>query len=639
LPGLFGFLTLACVQHYGPNMGAWQIGRPDEFGDDSGGLDPPKVRDAFREAIASVRRSDRPVSLWAAASPPMLADVLSEGPVLAGADGVSLSLDADARAPSLRSGAYRRSLDWGKQIARRLGVARIEVGATGDDPDAATPQQVAWKLVTRHVLALAEGAERVFVSPGRGIPTPRPAAVAYAWMTHLLDAATYRTNLWPDVPLLEGHLFSGPDQQVAVIWSWVGQNPDVPDRGALVFENGHGLEALDVVGRPVGIWKGPRLVVPLGEAPVYVVSRTLTAAQMQDRFRHARVVGLDPATLWLHSLTWGQAPGRVRVTVWIQSHRPYRAGGMVGLVLPEGWRARQSKYSFALDPGEARPFTFECDVSQEAGPPPYRIEAVALMDDAWVRRTQDLQFAQAAERTITVGDGLADWEGIEPVRLSAKPARQRAAESGETHADVWTAWDKKFFYFAAAVYRSRATFHPGRHAFDGDAIQLAWGLGNRADDDFGRRGRGQALPAGVFRDTDHLLALAFGPDGAQVIRLRGPHVAFRTHLPGNMDPWYGPVEGAEAAIGRDEEHGVTIYESAIPWKALAPLAAQRGREFRFAFRIGDWPAPPLEWAWTAGMPDYLANPASFLPTSEATLPCQTRWALGGPKPPGAAEAE
>jgi len=143
----------------------------------------------------------------------------------------------------------------------------------------------------------------------------------------------------------------------------------------------------------------------------------------------------------------------------------------------------------------------------------------------------------------------------------------------------------------------------------------------------------------VFRDTDHLLALAFGPDGAQVIRLRGPHVAFRTHLPGNMDPWYGPVEGAEAAIGRDEEHGVTIYESAIPWTALAPLAAQRGREFRFAFRIGDWPAPPLEWAWTAGMPDYLANPASFLPTSEATLPCQTRWALGGPKPQGAAEAE
>jgi hypothetical protein len=246
------------------------------------------------------------------------------------------------------------------------------------------------------------------------------------------------------------------------------------------------------------------------------------------------------------------------------------------------------------------------------------------MDDTWVRRTQYVQWAQTPERTITVGDGLLNWDGIRPVRVQS--------ESSGTFADVWTAWDRQNFYFAAAVHRQRAGYRGGANAFDGDAIQLGWGTGTRADDDFGHRGVGKALPAGAFRDTDYLVALAFGREGAQVIRLRRPGVALRAHLAQNMDPWYGPVEGARVVIGRDEEAGVTIYEAAIPMKELAPLAGQRDRLYRFAFRIGDGLNPPLDWAREAGVPDYLANPASFLPVSEASLPCQTYWMMVGPRP-------
>jgi len=620
VPGLFGFVSAACVQHYASQVGEWQLGRPSDLG----ALSAEVYRGRIREAIDAVRRSGAAASLWVSATPKQLVDVLTEGPALAGADGVSLVLDAGARAPNLRSGAYRRSLDYARQMAKRMGVGRVAVGATGDDPDAATPQQQAWKLVTRHMIALAEGAERVFVSSGKGAATPMASAAAYAWMTHLLAAGKYEGNLWRDVPLLEAHLFSTPEREVAVVWSWIGPNPAEPEQGTLVFEKGTRLEAWDVVGRPIGIWKGSRFVVPLGEAPVYITSKYPQTGFLRDRLRRADVVGLEPATAWIESVARGSLPGRVRVWVWVQSQRPYRADGMVGLLVPAGWRSRQVKYGFGLDPGEAKEFTFECDVSEEAGPGPYPLEVVATMDDTWVRRTQVVQWAQTPERTITVGDGLLNWDGLRPVRVES--------ESSGTFADVWTAWDRQNFYFAAAVHRKRAGYRGGANAFDGDAIQLGWGVADRADDDFGNRGRGKGLPAGAFRDTDHLVALAFGREGARVVRLRRPGVALRAHLAENMDPWYGPVEGARVVIGRDEEAGVTLYEAAIPMKELAPLAGGRDRLYRFAFRIGDGPNPPLDWAREAGVPDYLANPASFLPVSEASLPCQTYWVMVGPRP-------
>jgi hypothetical protein len=67
-------------------------------------------------------------------------------------------------------------------------------------------------------------------------------------------------------------------------------------------------------------------------------------------------------------------------------------------------------------------------------------------------------------------------------------------------------------------------------------------------------------------------------------------------------------------------------------KELAPLEGGRDRLYRFAFRVGDGSNPPLDWAREAGVPDYLANPASFLPVSEASLPCQTYWVMVGPRP-------
>jgi hypothetical protein len=600
----------------------WQIGERPVFTD----LSAEAVK-SFRQTVSGIigaaRRAKAPASLWPAASPDVLADVLTEGPVLAGADGVALCVDAGDVTPDLRSGAYRRSLDYGIQVGRRMGIKRFVVAETGDDPTIGTPQQQAWKLVVRHVLALAAGAERIYVCAGRGVPVPKPSAAAYATMTHLLDGAKYEGAAWEDVPLVQAHLFAGQDRRVAVVWSWAGEDPAKPDRGALVFERGAGLEALDVVGQNVGIPKGSRLIVPLGEAPIYLVSSELKTSDLRDRLRGARMVGIAPAAVYFDSIVRGEMPGRVNVTLVVQSLRPNRMEGVAGILAPEGWRVRQAKQRFGLDGGQGREVTFECDAPAAGGAGPYPMEAVVSLNEEFVRYKQAVWVAQAPEGVIEVGYGLGAWEGIPPVLL------RNAA--GDVQAEVRTAWDAKFFYFSAAVQRQRATYRGGRFAFDGDAIQLGWGLADRADDDFGHRGRERALPAGAVRDTDHLMALTFGKDGAQVIRLRGPRIALRARYPGNADPWYGPVAGSTAAIARDDASGRTIYEAAIPMKALAPLGGQRGRVFRFGFRIGDAGRPPLEWARAAGAADFIANPCSFLPTGFTEgLACQTWWGLVGP---------
>lgn len=602
----------------------WQIGRRPILGGDSLTDAAASYREVVSGVTAEVRRRQAPATIWVGATPDLVADVLTEGPVLAGVDGVALTVEAGAAWPNLRSGAYRRWLDFGLQMARRAGVKRAVVAGTGDDPAFSSAQQRAWKLVTRHVLALAAGAEGVYMTWDRGIPSPLPSAAAYAWMAHLLDGAKYEGQPWDDIPLLEAHLFAGPERRAAVVWSWVGEDPANPDRGALVFENGTGLEALDVVGHPVGIWKGPRLIVPLGEAPIYIVSGELKVGELRDRLRGAKILGVQPASLHIQSLTRGEVPGRATVTLVVQSHRPHRLDGIAGLLAPEGWAVRQKKQTFALDPGQAREVSFECDVPAEAGPPPWPIEAVASFNEEYIRHAQVVWPAQATERTIEVGYGLKAWEDLPAVTL-------RSA-SGDTRAEVRTAWDATHFYFCAALYRERASFRTGPLPGQGDAIQLAWGTGDRADDDFGHRAKGLALPAGAFRDTDHLMAITFGKDGAQVVRLRAPRVVLRDHVPGNMDPWFGPVEGSTAAIAREQEAGRTLVEAAIPWKALAPLSGRRGQTMRFGFRIGDAAGPPLEWARAAAVPDYLANPCSFVPTSFVDgLPCQTWWGLAGEK--------
>jgi hypothetical protein len=342
---------------------------------------------------------------------------------------------------------------------------------------------------------------------------------------------------------------------------------------------------------------------------------------LRDRLRKAQIIGIAPGTVRVESLIRGEVPGKTRITLWVQSHRSRKTAGRAGLLLPDGWETRDAKRRFDLEPGQAGEVSFECTAPADAGRGPYPVEAVVSLDEEFVRHRQEVWRAQTPKRTIEVGFGLSDWDGIDPVVLEGP--------DGTVSAEVRTAWDDAYFYVSASVRRSRATFRRGRFAFGGDAVQLAWAVKGRADDDFGHPARGWALPEGAFRDTHHLMALTFGGGGARVMRLRRPGAVLRTHMPGNQDPWYGPVEGAAADIARDQAIGHTLYEAAIPWEALAPLAKGKDRIFRFGIRIGTADGPTLSWAREAGVLAFLTNPCSYLPLSEPTLPCQTWWGMVG----------
>ncbi len=615
-PPVFAATTAEAIAPLAETAPGWRLGRAPVL-DGKALADSAAYRRTLSSLLQAVRRGGSPVALRVGTTPAVLADVLSEGPVLAGADGAALHVGAEAE--PVRGAAFQRMVDLGVQTARRMDLAGAAVVTPAEAPGAGSPQQGAWRLVTRQVTALEVGADRVFMRWDRDV-APSTAA-AYAWMTHLLGDARYEGDAWAEIPLLEGHVFAAPDRRVAVVWSSVGQGGGRGDRGVLVFEGGMGLQAVDVVGHPVGIWKGDRLIVPISEAPVYLVSTDLSAGALRDRLRGARLIGLAPATVRIESIIRGRLPGRVKVTLWVQSHRPEKLAGRAGLLGPEGWTVRGGKRRFDLEPGEAEEVTFECDVAEASGPGPFPMEAVVSLDEAFVRHQQGVWVAQAPRRSIEVGYGLSDWDGIAPVVLEAP--------GGEVWAEVRTAWDAACFYVSASVRRERPTFKGGAFAFEGDAVQLGWGTRERADDDFGHPARGWALPGGAFRDTHHLMALTFGAEGAQVVRLRGPHITLRAHVPGNLDPWYGPVEGAEVAIGRDQAIGHTVFEAAIPWEALAPLKGGEGRIFRFGIRVGNGDGPPMAWAREAGVPAFLSNPCSFLPLSAPTLPCQTWWGMVG----------
>jgi hypothetical protein len=621
-PEVFAATTAEAVAPLAEAVPAWHLGRRPTLDRDALAESVASYRQTVSGLLQAVRRGESPAGLWVGTTPAVLASVLTEGPVLAGADGVVLYADAGAGATSLRSGAYQRSVDYGVRMAKRMGVEHAAVVTAAEEPGARSPQQRAWKLVTRQVTALAAGAERVFLGWGRGLPEPQSSAAVYAWMAYLLGDAAYEGDAWDDVPLLHAHVFSTPQQRAAVVWSWVGGEDGPCDRGVLVFEDGLGLQAMDVVGHPVGIWKGRRFIVPFSEAPVYVVSVDLSAGQLRERLRKADILGIAPGTVRVENIIRGQVPGKTRITLWVQSHRPWKLSGQAGLLLPDGWEARDDKRGFDLEPGHAGEVSFECEAPEGAGRGPYPVEAVVSLNEEFVRHKQEVWRAQAPKRTIEVGFGLSDWDGIDPVILNGP--------DGKVWAEVRTAWDETFFYVAVSMRRERGTFQRGPFAFEGDAVQLAWGAAEaRADDDFGHPSRGWSVPAGAFRDTDHLMALTFSPDGAQVVRLRQPGAILRSHMPGNLDPWYGPVEGAVADIARDQAIGHTLYEAAIPWEALAPLAKGKDRIFRFGLRIGNGSAAPLVWAREAGLPEFLANPCSFLPLSEPSLPCQTWWGMVG----------
>lgn len=168
-------------------------------------------------------------------------------------------------------------------------------------------------------------------------------------------------------------------------------------------------------------------------------------------------------------------------------------------------------------------------------------------------------------------------------------------DNADLSAKVWLTWDDKYLRFAAEVKDdSHLQNDHLANIWKGDCIQFAINPDNDAL--MPEEGNGQYGP------EDYSFGMALGAEGP---------VSYCW-----VDRGKFPVreEGSKKfplSIQRDEANGITRYETAIPWKDLAPLKPETGRAFRFNFAILDKDASekerPLYWmGLTPGIVDGIA---------------------------------
>jgi len=594
---------------------------------------------------------------------------------------------------NLRRGSQVRYTDYGIQEARRQGINLHFITENGTEAGWGTGVRDhplnAVKIVILHAMLALAGEYQMNIQEGIGwgLDQMRGSA-AYAVMTHFLEDRAPVADLWPAHPLIWGALFANPQfadpalpranelnarwkvpgregdtTKVAVLWANTGPDEDHLDKEAtLTLYPAGDLAAYDLMGNPTGRRRRSSLTVPFSEYPVYLTSDKLTVRQMAELIRDARIEGATPVNLSAYSLTRPveQKPDLV-VRDQNQMSKPLRC--RLRLALPEGWETVERRQDVALKPAELADVTFHLAKAQpnEANLYPIIIEADTNAGRA--SRTQVVQVAYAPSRTITVDGKLDDWDGIVPVTVDSDwfgtsenwtqlvlnpnlPRPKEVAEKARVVARAYTAWDKDHFYAAFAVlepslkqdagkpYRGTqyTTAEPGGITFpfySGDAIQIAFGIRERAADDY-RKPDDPWYWKGCFRDTDYQYIAYPSLKGPKLIRLHKPGIPYRVGFQTETQPGQGPVEGARIAINHIGL--TTFYEMSIPRAELSLLSPETQSTIRFGFVLsndeGVGAAGRLQWSQAAGVFDFWFNNGSYQPTWESFWAAQTRWGLG-----------
>jgi hypothetical protein len=145
------------------------------------------------------------------------------------------------------------------------------------------------------------------------------------------------------------------------------------------------------------------------------------------------------------------------------------------------------------------------------------------------------------KRSVSIGGGLDDRNGVSPVSFSAGPSVGEVSTGGQ----AWLSWDDDALYLSARIEDdTHHQPHTGGAVWKGDSIQFGVG-----------RGR-----PGTYERFDEF-AVALTPDGEQV---------FLYEQPGGEAA--GLLSSPDVAIERDDGAGVTTYEVAFPWSVL-PVSA------------------------------------------------------------------
>jgi len=193
-----------------------------------------------------------------------------------------------------------------------------------------------------------------------------------------------------------------------------------------------------------------------------------------------------------------------------------------------------------------------------------------------------------ARGPIAVDGDLAEWKDVATIALG-KP--EQAHGTWQSPADqsgtARLCYDADYLYLAFDV-----TDDEFRHTWPlipiwaGDCVQFAFDpLEDRSVD--------------VRAPDDQEMTVALTPEGPRLARWAGPRGR-------------GPITTAKLGLARKQTGGGVIYEIAIPWNELAPLAPKLRPAFGFTVTFNDYDERPEEaWLqWTPGIQNG-KNPSAF----------------------------
>lgn len=487
---------------------------------------------------------------------------------------------------------------------------QIWITETGwDTYGGVTERQQAEYEVRADLATYAAGADKTFLftfdwgsePPGWGNVhpdlTPKPVFPAVAALSHRITGYRPAGALSMGSDIRAYSFTNGNDSMVAV-WS-------VQDKGTLTLATGsQKVDAYDMMDNLIGTSSNGRLTVPLSGAPVYLVAKS-PASVLISAVQNGEIDGISPLSISvgkLSDLPW-KLPS-IKVTLQNQTNKVEK--GQLSVSLPEGWAVSNPNVSFGpIKPGEQQVIPLHLTHVKVSPDNQYPVTVKAINQDGQTeKQTQVLSALASLQLTPEIDGNLNDWKGAVPIYLHSQ--NQVVGLTNWTPSDLsavaYTAWDNKYFYFAAKV-TDQKFYQPytGGNIWQGDSIQLYF-------DPLNDKTQGRS-------PDDQDFGVALTPNGPEVWAWNGQV--------------RGKVYGAKAMITHGKNGDLT-YEVAIPLSTMSDLKPVSGHRFGFDMLINDnngsgragwmWLTPGVGNAWDASQfPTFTMVKDATPPVTTATV--------------------
>jgi hypothetical protein len=246
------------------------------------GVSSRELNDHLLRLRRTLNECSIPPDLWLSGHMAIINDYFASAETASSID-VFRFLDVASREDAFRAAEFTRRIPGARWVAR-----------LGETDPAASPQRRAWQTMKQALAILAAGGHVEL--PASAVLDPAQAA-AMATVVRRAASGRYHGEVWPELHRVRSHVFNTPTGRAAFLWSEATEDGTATgprSRGVIEIPGAKGIEARDCMGTRIGIWRERALVVPLGEAPVCILSKSLSAGDLVNRLRRGHRVNIAP---------------------------------------------------------------------------------------------------------------------------------------------------------------------------------------------------------------------------------------------------------------------------------------------------------------------------------------------------------